>query len=70
MKKLYLIIFCLLISHLLYAQHPEWINYTNSDYVRSVVIDGDIVWVGTKVGGLVKLDKTTGEITVYNTSNS
>ena len=32
-------------------------------------MEGDIVWVGT-TGGLVKLNKTTGEKTLYSKANS
>ena len=37
--------------------------------VNSVVVEGDNIWAGTN-GGLVKLNKTTGESTFYNKANS
>ena len=51
------------------SQNPEWINYTNGQIVNSIVNEGDYIWVGT-TGGLVKLNKETGESTFYNNSNS
>ena len=48
---------------------PEWINYTDGKNVYSTAIEGDIVWIGTW-GGLVKLNKVTGETTFYNRGNS
>ena len=69
-KLLYSLIsiwFCL--GSTVLSQNPEWINYTNGHEVNSVVIDGDNIWAGTN-GGLVKLNKTTGEITFYNKANS
>jgi ligand-binding sensor domain-containing protein len=52
-----------------FAQNPEWITYSNGNLIRSIVIEGDYIWVGTSTG-LVKLNKTTGEPVFYNTSNS
>jgi sugar lactone lactonase YvrE len=53
----------------LYAQNPEWINYTSVSNAISTVIEGDNVWIGTN-GGLVKFNKTTGERTFFNKNNS
>jgi len=69
MRKLHLLFLFLLASLAIYAQNPEWINYTNRQYVQTVVVEGDFVWLGTG-GGLVKLNKTTGEKTFFNTGNS
>ncbi len=52
-----------------FAQNPEWINFTAGNDVRAVAVEGNYIWVGTE-GGLVKLDKTTGNMTFYNRSNS
>lgn len=52
-----------------YAQNPEWINLTNGDQVFALVSSGNDLWIGTD-GGLVKLNKTTEEITFYNRANA
>ena len=69
MKKLLLLFFCYFTLFSIYAQNTEWILFSNGDNVYSTVFDEDNVWVGTN-GGLVKLNKTTGEKTFYNTFNS
>jgi ligand-binding sensor domain-containing protein len=65
----FLVLFCSLVSlSFLDAQNPEWINYTNGKTIQALVIEGDNVWIGT-TGGLVKLNKTTGEKTFYIKAN-
>ncbi len=51
------------------AQNSEWINFNVGQYVQAVAAEGNYMWVGTN-GDLVKLDKTTGNMTFYNRSNS
>lgn len=70
MEKLTLILFSI-IGILLNsnAQNPQWLNYTNGDNIKALAEEGNNIWVGTE-GGLVKLDKTTGNQTFYNKSNS
>jgi len=70
MKRALLIITFFLLNFALTAENPEWIQYTNGQQVQAVANDGNIVWIGTFRGGLVKLDKTSGEKTFYNTANS
>ncbi|MAT58772.1 MAG: hypothetical protein CMF23_12440 [Ignavibacteriae bacterium] len=53
----------------LYSQNPEWISYSSGKIIRATAIEGDSIWVGTN-GGLVKLNKLTGETIFYNKSNS
>lgn len=43
-----------------YPQNPEWIQYTNGNYINSIHIEGDEVWVGTGYG-LVNINKCTGK---------
>jgi len=57
------------LTSLVTAQNPQWINYTNGNYITSLAEEGNNMWVGT-TGGLVKLDKITGTPTFYNTLNS
>ena len=52
-----------------FAQNTEWINYTNGDNVNALAENGEYIWAGTN-GGLVKIDKTSGEIAFYNRANS
>lgn len=67
MKKL---VYILLVFALpCYAQNPEWINLTNGDQVSAIVSSGNDLWIGTD-GGLVKLNKTTEELTFYNRANA
>ncbi len=69
MKILNLIlILCVFLSNIVMAQ-TQWINYTNGDYVFSIAEEGNSMWVGTS-GGLVKIDKTTGNTIFYNHVNS
>ena len=51
------------------AQNPEWIQYTNGDYVQALAADGDYIWVGTSVG-LVKVNRISDVTTFYNNANS
>lgn len=39
----------------------EWANFINTDDVRDVVVDGDILWIGT-LGGLLKFDRVQNKI--------
>lgn len=52
-----------------FAQNPEWLNYTNGDWVSALIEEGNYIWAGTN-GGLVKINKTSGETTFYNRANS
>jgi len=62
-----LLFFCYTITT--FSQNPEWINYTSGNVVNEVEIEGDFIWVGT-TGGLVKLDRISGETIFFNTINS
>ena len=65
-----LILFLLVFNYHLFAQNPEWINYTNCGFVNSIAIEGENIWIGTQSGGLVMFDKATGNTTSYITFNS
>ena len=69
MKTFLVLSFCIISFSVIYAQNPEWINYIDRQDIHSTVIEGDTVWVGTSIG-LIKLNKTTGEETIFNKSNS
>ncbi len=64
MGRSYLLLFFFLLSFSLYAQNPEWINYTHDQQVSFSAIEGDNVWVGTngglavyKEGGVVSVEE-------------
>ena len=69
--KSVLIAFLLMLLSTQYAQsiNPRWVNYTNGDYVFSIVEEGNYLWLGTN-GGAIKYDKTTGEKIFFNKGNS
>lgn len=47
----------------------SWIQYTDGEDITVLVEDGNYLWVGT-TGGLVQLDKTTGNTAFFNNANS
>ena len=47
----------------------EWLQYTSGTQITALVDDGNYLWVGS-YGGLTRLDKTTEDMTHYNTANS
>ena len=49
------------------SQNPEWMNFTGPD-VHALADDGHYLWIGG--GGLVRLDRSTGEMVFYNRVNS
>lgn len=52
------------------CQNGEWINYLNVSAITAMAEQGDILYVGTAGGGLVKINKNTGKKTYYNKGNS
>ena len=52
MKIFLLVFYCMFSTPVLYAQNPEWMNYTNGQSIRATAIEGDAIWIGTE-GGLV-----------------
>jgi len=74
MKTFLLLFYCIFSFSALYAQNPDWINYTTSNSplpvssINSIAIDNSgNKWIGTR-SGLAKFDGTTW--TVYTSSNS
>ena len=67
MKIIILLMLILLLQ--CYSQNPEWINLTNGDRVYDLLSFKNNLWIGTD-GGLVKLNKTTEEISFYNRANA
>jgi hypothetical protein len=56
-------------ANFLFSQTKGWIGFTSGKYILSIADDGNYLWVGT-TGGLVKLNKSTGEFIVYDMWNS
>ncbi|MCK9400613.1 MAG: T9SS type A sorting domain-containing protein [Bacteroidales bacterium] len=70
MKKVFILLVILMYLIVpIYAQNPQWVQYTNGDEVTALAEEGNNMWVGT-TGGLVKIDKSTGIQTFYNNANS
>ena len=66
------IIFLFFSNTTLYCQSDkwsEWENQVNTRKIKSILVDGDYLWLATN-GGLVKYNKTTGEKIFYNKGNS
>ncbi len=61
-------LFFFFIQFQLQAQ-DQWINYTNGKSVNSFADDGTSLWVGT-LGGMVKVDKSTGAASFFDKTNS
>ena len=46
------------------AQLTDWQNLSNKNFVMRIIHDENYLYVGTKGGGLIKIDKQSGEQTV------
>jgi signal transduction histidine kinase/DNA-binding response OmpR family regulator/ligand-binding sensor domain-containing protein len=64
--------YCDLNEKLFYTfQHePESPNSLSGNHIRSVLEDGNDLWIGTTANGLNRYDRKTGRFTCYNTYNS
>ena len=69
MKILRLIAVFLLTAFPLFSQNPEWLNFTNGETINCIAVEGSVLWIST-TGGMVKLNKDTGEKTFFNKANS
>lgn len=47
-----------------YAQLTDWQNISSKNFVMKIIHDGNFLYVGTKGGGIVKIDKQSGQQTV------
>ena len=48
----------------------DWVNYLGDTDIQAIAEEGDFLYVGFQHGGLRKINKTTGEITLYHKHNS
>jgi signal transduction histidine kinase/DNA-binding response OmpR family regulator/ligand-binding sensor domain-containing protein len=64
--------YCDLNEKLFYTfQHePENLNSLSGNHIRSVLEDGNDLWIGTTANGLNRYDRKTGKFSFYNTYNS
>jgi ligand-binding sensor domain-containing protein len=69
-KAIISLIFVLIVINPSLSQTQEWIVFTSGKYIRCLADEGQYLWVGTYGGGLVKLNKSTGEFIVYDKWNS
>lgn len=64
------IIFSLLSTGIIISQeNPSWCNYTNGEFVNSILLEENNVWIGTN-GGLVKYDRINQISNYFNKANS
>ena len=52
-----------------FAQYPNWKNYTDGGYVYDICRQGNLMWIGT-LGGLVRVNTLTNETTYFDKTNS
>ena len=64
MKKIILTFIIALTAILARAQLTDWRNISSNNFVMKIVHDQNFLYVGTKGGGIVKIDKQSGEQTV------
>ena len=67
MKKIVIFLFVFATLTTLYSQNPEWVNFV-SKYAEGVADDGENIWIAG--AGLVKINKTTNELTTFNHINT
>jgi ligand-binding sensor domain-containing protein len=63
------LVFVLIVINPSLSQTQEWIGFTSGKEIWCLAEEGQYLWVGTN-GGLVKLNKLTGEFIVYGKWNS
>ena len=49
-----------------HAQLTDWRNISSKNFVSKIIHDQDFLYVGTNGGGIVKIDKQSGEQTLLN----
>ena len=64
MKKIILNTLFFLIALTTNAQLADWLNISSNNFVMKIIHDQNYLYVGTKGGGIVKIDKQGGEQTV------
>ncbi|MBO7099972.1 MAG: hypothetical protein J6W21_08905 [Bacteroidaceae bacterium] len=63
-KFLFIALLIALATFTAHAQLTEWRNISSKNFVMKIIHDQNFLYVGTKGGGIVKIDKQSGEQTV------
>ena len=61
MKKIILSLIIALATVTAHAQLMEWQNISSNNFVMKIIHDQNFLYVGTKGGGIVKIDKQSGQ---------
>lgn len=69
MRSFLLFSLSLFLSFFAKSQNTQWVNYANDHIIYDMALEGDLLWVATQ-GGLVKIDRVTGEKQTYQPWNS
>jgi len=65
MKKFFCIALLIALSTItIHAQLTDWQNISSNNFVMKIIHDQNFLYVGTKGGGIVKIDKQSGEQTI------
>ena len=59
-----LILLVVLTTVVAFAQLTDWQNISSKNFVMKIIHDENFLYVGTKGGGIVKIDKLSGQQTV------
>ncbi len=71
MKKIFILLWYLIVVSFSFGQNSEWLRYsTTSTIVIALASQGNYLWIGTGGQGLIRLDKQTGVMKIFNTTNS
>ena len=65
MKNIILDTLFFLVAITAHAQLTNWQNISSNNFVMKIIHDQNYLYVGTKGGGIVKIDKQSGEQTVF-----
>lgn len=71
MKKSIIVVLLLFVTAITSAQHvlSDWQNITSKNFVSRIIHDQNYLYVGTMGGGLIKINKQTGEQTLLCRAN-
>lgn len=71
MKKSIIVVLLLFVTAITSAQHvlTDWQNITSKNFVSRIIHDQNYLFVGTMGGGLIKINKQTGEQTLLCRAN-
>ncbi len=67
--KINLFLLCVFISTVVTAQYPDWKFYSEATGIHAIASEPGTIWTGSYTG-LMKIDKATGERTLYDKTNT